>query len=230
MIQYLIGFIIVLLLLSYSVLPTYAYRLRQLILKASNPSTDRIYLTFDDGPDTRYTEAILDLLKELGIKASFFVVASFAERNPHIIERMKKDGHCIGLHSLEHKDGLYKMPSYVKQDFNKSLLILKNLDVEISCYRPPWGHFNLTAMMQIRKYGLKPIMWDVMAQDWRGDTTAQVIAQKLKIRTKKGTIICLHDGRGENDAPQRTLEALRAALPILLARGLRFDTVDNYGK
>ncbi len=158
------------------------------------------------------------------------MVASFAEQNPSVIQRMQQEGHVIGLHSLEHKNGLFLSPKYVIADFRKSLAILEKLGVKPRLYRPPWGHFNLAAMAQMKRYGLQPVLWDVMAEDWRGSTTARTIANKIGARTQAGDIICLHDGRGRNKAPARTLEALKVALPNLLDQGFRFDTVNHYVK
>lgn len=223
-----IGAFIVLMVASYSVLPTCAYKLKQLIKKGTGPYRNKIFLTFDDGPSSDYTNAVLDLLKQLDIKASFFVIASFAEQNPSIIHRMQHEGHVIGLHSLEHKNGLFLSRKYVMEDFRQSLAVLEKLGVKPQFYRPPWGHFNLVSISLMKQYGLKPVLWDVMAQDWKANTTAKAIAQKIEVRTHDGDIICLHDGRGKNNAPERTLEALKIVLPILIDQGLRFDTVDHY--
>lgn len=75
---------------------------------------------------------------------------------------------------------------------------------------------------------MQPMLWDVMAEDWRGDTTASEIAHKLLTRTFDDAIICLHDGRGKNHAPARTIAALRRVLPQWLDAGYHFETVAHY--
>ena len=72
------------------------------------------------------------------------------------------------------------------------------------------------------------MLWDVMAQDWSAGETAESIQRKLLRRTTGGRIICLHDGRGKDEAPARTIAALRKTIPLWLERGYRFDTVDHY--
>lgn len=222
--------VIVFIILFYSIIPTCVYRLWHCINKTKIHLTNKIYLTFDDGPHPQYTNEILDLLNQLEIKCSFFVVASFAEENPEIIKRMKNEGHLIGLHSLEHKSALYMTPKYTKKDFKNSIRIMKNLGVDVYYFRPPWGHFNIITIMQMKKYNFKPVMWDIMTQDWKSDTTVQEIVNKIEQKINGGDIICLHDRIGENNAPKRTIQALKIVLPVLLDRGFIFDTVDNYKK
>ena len=217
---------ILLIFLGYGIIPTLGYKIINK-LKSNNSSEKVIYLTFDDGPDANYTDKLLDLLKKHNIKVSFFVVARFAEENTDIIERIKAEGHLIALHSLEHRDALYQTPSYTKKDFIESIKIMHKLNIDVKYFRPPWGNTNLSTWKCVKNCGLKLILWNVMAEDWSGSTTSQKIANKLLRRTKNGDIICLHDGRGKNEAPSRTILALEQVLPIWLSEGYRFATVNE---
>ncbi len=219
-------FILVLIYLFYTVLPSLYFKFMYKLKRKENGST--IYLTFDDGPSNEYTEVLLDVLKKYDVKASFFCVANFAKENENIIKRMNKEGHLVGLHSLKH-DNAYLMDIFkTNKDFKNSIEIMKSLGKDIVYYRPPWGDLNLASLFNIRKYNLKLVLWNVMAEDWEGDTTAFDIEVKLLRRIKGGDIICLHDGRGENEAPKRTIEALDKVIPILLGKGFKFETVDKY--
>ncbi len=186
-----------------------------------------VYLTFDDGP-SEYTEELLDLLKKFNIKATFFCVANFAKKYSKTIERMKKEGHTIALHSLKHKNSMLQGIFETKADLNKSLLIMNELGVEIHYYRPPWGDANLYLQRKLKNYHIKMILWDTMAEDWLANTTSDTISDKLLKRVKNGNIICLHDGRGKKEAPKRTIEALEKVLPIFLEKGYEFKTIDEY--
>lgn len=189
-----------------------------------------ICLTFDDGPNPNYTKQLLDLLAKYNIKATFFVVASFAQKKPSIINMIINDGHSIGLHSLSHRNSMWTSPIYTKHDFQESIKIMNSLGILVNFYRPPWGLFNIFSAKYMRKYNLNLVLWDVMAQDWRGNTTSDIIAAKLLKRTKNGSIICLHDGRGTNNAPQRTIEALEKAIPVFINRGYTFVKADELYK
>ena len=115
-----------------------------------------------------------------------------------------------------------------KRDLEDSIKIMKELGVDIKYYRAPWGDTNFYLLQALKKKGLQLIYWHVMAEDWEGNTTKDVICQKLLSRTKGGDIICLHDGRGENEAPFRTIQALKMALPLFLEKGYEFKTIDEY--
>ena len=77
------------------------------------------------------------------------------------------------------------------------------------------------------KRDLKLIFWDVMAQDWSAKETADSICNKILRRVFPGAVICLHDGRGENGAPGRTIEALKKAIPMLKAQGYEFRRIEE---
>lgn len=184
-----------------------------------------VYLTFDDGPGP-YTGQLLDLLQSYEIRAGFFVVAESAEKHPELIARMKEEGHLVGLHSLDHSSAMTQTPRRTRLDMEKSMEILRKLGAEPVYYRPPWGHVNWETLRQEKKQGLTQVLWHVMAQDWREDISPEEIQYRLLKRTGWGDIVCLHDGRGKNRAPERMLEALAATIPVWLEEGWQFKRVD----
>jgi len=227
--KYLIVLIVlVIIYLLYVAVPSLYFKFMYKLRRKEKGKT--IYLTFDDGPSKVYTERLLDVLKKYKIQASFFCVAEFAKENEKIIKRMKKEGHIIGLHSLKHENAYFMDIFKTHKDFKNSIEIMNDLDVDVKYFRPPWGDLNLVSLFNIRKYSLQLVLWHVMAEDWEGDTTSFDIEVKLLRRIQGGDIICLHDGRGENDAPSRTIEALDKVIPILLGKGFKFETVDKYNE
>lgn len=205
----------------YAPVPTYILKITNFFKKKESTN---IYLTFDDGP-SKYTGKLLDLLKKNNVKATFFIVAEFAFKNPKLIERMKKEGHIIGLHSLAHTNSMLTGPIKTYKNMVKSMNIMAELGVKPLYYRAPWGHFNLVELLMIKKYHLKIVLWNVMAEDWEANTTSELICEKIMSRVKKGDIICLHDGRGKNEAPSRTITALETALPKLKENGFSFEVI-----
>lgn len=219
--------------LIYAVIPTYAMKAARWIKRhdvSGAAATDKpvIALTFDDGPSPHYTATLLDMLHDNHVRATFFVVGVFAQDNPDLIKRMQNEGHIIGIHSFAHENGLFMSPNKTIKDVARTIDALQQLDVKVRWYRPPWGHFNLAMFLCSKKFGIKPFLWDVMAQDWSAHTTIKTIEEKLIRRTKPGSVICLHDGRGRARAPQRTLGALRAVIPAWKKNGLTFVTADDY--
>lgn len=218
--------IIALAFVIHSIAPTYYNRYISKIAVRKTKKDNEIMLTFDDGPDERYIRNLLKVLDENDVKATFFMVAQNAKKYPNLIKQMMENGHKIGFHSWQHKNAMLYSYSYTKKDFENSVKIMTSLGVEELLYRPPWGHTNIFSMFFIRKYKMKLIYWDVMAEDWSEKSTVDEIVEKLMNRTGKNSIICLHDA-GENsggaiDAPLKTIDALKKAIPMLKEKGYRF--------
>ncbi|MDO5519118.1 MAG: polysaccharide deacetylase family protein [bacterium] len=181
-----------------------------------------LYLTFQDGPDIRYTGQLLELLHKYEIKATFFVIASDAINNPIMIKRMRKEGHSIQLHCLTHRNALFMDPYTTEEQLSEAYIILKKINSTARMVCPAWGCVNLSMLSFFRKYGMRLVFPNVTVADWRANTTKGSIAEKLLRRTKSGDIICLHDGRGKNEAPERMLEALKIVLPVWKNKGYEF--------
>lgn len=218
-------FTLILIFLIYAFIPSYLNKKR--FFNKEKSKEKLIYLTFDDGP-SKYTDELLKILKQYNVKATFFCVANFAKENKGIIEKMKSDGHVIALHSLKHKNAMFQGMCETKKDLKESLKVMKELGVEIKYYRPPWGDSNLCLLRNLKKKNINLILWNVMAEDWEAESTPQIISDKLLSRVNKGDIICLHDGRGKNEAPSRTILALKNVIPIFLEKGYSFKTIDEY--
>lgn len=216
------------LVLSYSLIPSFGIRYYRHWKNKRNGKKKVLYLTFDDGPSKEYTGHLLELLGQYDIKAAFFVVAEFAKEHPDIILRMKKEGHLIGIHSVHHQNALFRGSRFVHSDLKESIETLEHMGCRVCYYRPPWGHLNLFTLFWVRKMNLKLVFWDVMAKDWSGRETKDTIKEKLLSCVYPGAVICLHDGRGEEGAPGRTLLALKEVLPVLLKQGYSFERMDTY--
>ena len=212
----------------YCLFPTWYF----MYLKKPFHATDGeklVVLTFDDGPDPRYTDRLLDILEEYSVRAIFFVVAEKAAQFPEIVKRIACSGHRIGLHSLEHRDAWTSGPAHQKMDFERGLTLLNKLGCNVSLYRAPWGHLTLTSLWLAKKHKVSILLWTVMAQDWERNSTRHRVVARLLKRVKRGDIICLHDAGGgpwaAAGAPEHTLQAISEFLPLMLNKGFRF-TVD----
>lgn len=193
--------------------------------KVSNKK--EIYLTFDDGP-SEYTEYLLEVLRKYNVNATFFCVASFAKKYPEVLKKSISYGNQIELHSLRHKNALLQGIFETKKDFYESFEIMKSMNIDVNYYRPPWGDANLFTSILLKKNKKKIILWNVMAEDWEKNTSANIIQSKLLKRVRAGDIICLHDGRGKNEAPKKTIEALDTVIPIFLKEGYIFKLIKDY--
>jgi peptidoglycan/xylan/chitin deacetylase (PgdA/CDA1 family) len=213
--------------LFYAVIPNLYYRNKSPHIVKRFNSSNSIFLTFDDGPDIRYTLELLDLLKDYNIKATFFMVAEKMEENCNIVNRMISEGHGLGIHSYSHKSAWLSFPWQTKKDFKKSLKIFKKFNYSVEYFRPPWGTFNLLTHYYCKKYGLKTILWTLNAKDWSKKTTPDYIINKILDNIEFGHIIVLHDSNGAENAPRNTIKALETIIPSLIERGFNFKIIDD---
>jgi peptidoglycan/xylan/chitin deacetylase (PgdA/CDA1 family) len=147
-------------------------------------------LTFDDGPDPRFTPDLLDILDKHHAKGTFFVLGEAAQRYPEIIRSAAERGHEIGNHSWDH-------PSFALIDRRERRRQLKACAEVIKPYhsrlfRPPYGHQSVPACMDAVMLGYRVIKWNKHAFDWL-DHDAKWMAEHMESEIHPGNIIALHD-------------------------------------
>jgi polysaccharide deacetylase family sporulation protein PdaB len=190
-----------------------------------NTSKKVVALTFDDGPDAKYTPMILEVLHRNRVPATFFVLGSQAEKHPRVMQWIQKAGHEIGNHGYHHYD-LHKLTEQEIYDEIKQAekAILKTTGVLAQYYRPPGGVITHDVMNAVQACGYDLIRWSVDPQDWSLARTASVIASSVKQHVTSGDIILFHDG-GLNQ--RQTLAALQELITDLRSRGYRFVTISQ---
>lgn len=181
-----------------------------------------IAITFDDGPDPELTPRLLDMLKERGIKATFFVVGKNVEEYPSIVGRMALEGHEVANHSWSHPT-LTKLgfESFRKQIENTNEAIAKATGKRPVLMRPPYGATNVSLNKRLNEqFGLKVILWSVDPLDWKYRNSNRVYSSIIQ-NTRPGAIILAHDIHAT------TVAAMPATLDALLAKGYKFVTVSE---
>jgi len=126
-----------------------------------------VYLTFDDGPHPPETERVLDVLRERGARATFFLIGSKVSGNVSVLRRMLEEGHALGLHTYSHA-GTFPLLSFDKMlaDVNEGKRAVESVaGKRISLFRPPFGVTNPTIAKVIRTLGLQTVGWDVRSFD-----------------------------------------------------------------
>ncbi|HYR58033.1 MAG TPA: polysaccharide deacetylase family protein, partial [Chthoniobacteraceae bacterium] len=181
-----------------------------------------IAMTFDDGPHVENTPRLLDMLKERGIKATFFVVGQCAAEYPQILKRIADEGHEIANHSWSHPQ-LSKMGegSVTDQLQRTHDVITQTTGIAPKIMRPPYGAFTPNQRgWANHKWGYKIILWDVDPLDWKIRNADHVKSVILK-DTVSGSIILSHD------IHKTTIDAMPATLDGLAAKGFKFVTVSE---
>lgn len=187
-------------------------------------SEKRIALTFDDGPHEHYTNEILDILAEYGIKATFFIVGVCAEKYPHIIAREIAEGHEIGNHTYSH---IHVKGANVEQisgeiDRTERLLYEKS-GYSTTLFRPPEGVCNDTVRSVAKEMNYQLVLWSIDTKDWIPSSKERIVDTVLR-EIGAGDIILMHDYIVRNS---NTPDALREIIPALLEKGYTFVTVSE---
>ncbi len=180
-----------------------------------------VALTFDDGPHPIHTPQLLDTLRDLNIKASFFVIGHRAEQYPEILKRIVNEGHSIGIHSYAHNVKFdFMSSSQVQQDLQKTQQIIEQAtNYKTDLFRPPFGVTNPNIASAVRKMELKTIGWSLRTFDTT--QSAEKVTRKVSKNLKNGDIILMHDHL------EQTVETVKAVSEIAQKKGLKFMKLKN---
>lgn len=178
----------------------------------------RIAITFDDGPHPRYTEELLDGLKERGVHATFFVTGAHAELHPDIIERMQEEGHLIGNHTYSHIQLRKGNREVFREELIKTNEILEEITgQEVVYVRPPYGSWDKSFEKELNMF---PVLWTVDPLDWCS-SDANRITEKIVNKVEENDIILMHDYYDSS------VKAALQAVDELLEEGYTFVTVEE---
>ncbi|MEF2280006.1 polysaccharide deacetylase family protein [Deinococcus sp. YIM 134068] len=178
-------------------------------------------LTFDDGPDRATTPAVLDALRDVGARATFFVIARRAEAHPDLIARMLAEGHEVEPHAARHVHAWLRTPWGAFLDpVRAARRVSAVTGRRVRLHRPPHGGYTLATLLGQRAAGMTGAHWSVEGRDWHPASTPESVRARVNKLAHPGAVVVLHDaGPGaRNTVP---------ALPGLLADlwGRRYDLV-----
>jgi peptidoglycan/xylan/chitin deacetylase (PgdA/CDA1 family) len=161
---------------------------------------------------------VLDLLREAGARATFFVIGKFVEAHPELVVRAHADGHEVGNHSQTHRTG------GLPQQVTECAAVLRQLGITTPLFRPPCGRLPFGAFLRLWCRGYRTIFWSFDGRDsmraegkWRDETPDYT-------RIRAGDIVLMHD-----DNP-RCVEELPLLLSAIRSRGLRSVTLSELFK
>lgn len=183
---------------------------------------DEIHLTFDDGPNSRFTPQILDLLAQYDAKAVFFNIGNQVEGNADLLRRLVDEGHKVGNHTWDHAslDGMSE-GTFADEIGRTQDAIERVTGVRPSCLRPPYGATDDTTRARAEAAGLTVELWNVDPQDWARPGTDVIVANVVQ-HAGGGDVVLMHDGGGDRE---QTIAALGQVLEQLSAEGYRFTPI-----
>ncbi len=180
-------------------------------------------LTFDDGPDPRWTPRVLDALASAGARATFFPIAPRAARQPALIARMLAEGHAVGLHCDVHVRHTARDEAWLRRDTAAALARMDALGVRPTLWRTPWGVLAPWTTRVAAAQGLRLVPWSVDTHDWRGDRAAAML-ERIGPGLVSGAVVLAHDGLGpgalRGDCAE-TVALIPRVAELAGARGLR---------
>ena len=185
-----------------------------------------LYLTFDAGYENGCTAKILDVLQKQEVKAAFFLVGNYIEKNADLVRRMVEEGHMVANHTMHHYD-MSKLSD--KASFSKELTDLEALYHQTTgrempkFYRPPQGIYSEENLKMAKELGYKTVFWSLAYVDWNNDSQpsrAEAFA-KLLPRTHNGAVVLLHSTSKTN------AEILDELISHWKDEGYAFGTVDG---
>lgn len=191
------------------------------------PTTvNQVALTFDDGPDPRYTPQLLDVLNEYDVKATFFIMGARAEAYPDLVQRIVEEGHIIGNHTFWHPNLVEQGDiATLEREVQQTEDTLENMiGYRTKLFRAPYGFLYNELVEKLRDMDYTVIGWSVDSLDWQEDP-AEDIAFNVLSNTTPGSIILMHDGAEWEGDRTNTIQSLHEIIPSLQQGGIEFVTV-----
>lgn len=185
-----------------------------------------IALTFDDGPNPRYTPQILNLLEKYHAKATFFVTGYRVNKYPEIVKREVLEGHIVGNHTYNHPNIARSSPDKISGELAKSEKLIYSITKQKpQFFRPPYGYYDERVVYTAKQSGYTVVLWSFEQDtlDWKKPGVRKIV-KKVVSNVRNGDIILFHDHIQNRS---QTVQALKQILPTLQKRGYKFVTVSE---
>jgi peptidoglycan-N-acetylglucosamine deacetylase len=195
------------------------------------PSEARgVALTFDDGPSPEHTPAVLDLLDEAGVKATFFVIGQKAAAHPDLVRAIAARGHALGIHGMVHDRLLtLRSPDTVGDDLAEAIATVEAVTgVRPTLFRPPVGLTSPRIARALEWFDLVVVGWSVRGLDGVAGARPDRVADRVIRRLRDGAIVLLHDAAERDDHRPASLDALPRILSAMRSRDLEGVRLDRW--
>ncbi|MEW9702689.1 polysaccharide deacetylase family protein [Paenibacillus sp. SI8] len=187
-----------------------------------------VALTFDDGPDDKYTPRILDILKKEQVQATFFVIGEQAKQHPQMIKRIVNEGHVIGNHTWDHPNLSKETTDKIQSEIGSTDDLIKQITGKApTLFRAPYGAISPQVAKEAASSGHQLIGWSVDTLDWDGKSVSQILSNVRK-EVRPGSIILQHFAGGKKGNLNNTVEALPQIISYLKQKGYSFATVPDH--
>jgi peptidoglycan-N-acetylglucosamine deacetylase len=182
---------------------------------------NRVALTFDDGPHPEHTPRILDILRDAGVRATFFFQGSHAAQWPALVRRAHAEGHQVAAHGIDHVAASKQSGKAATDNAVQCHALLCEISgVHLPrYYRPPYGDITFNALRALGRRGYRLAFWSYDSNDSYVTSATEIEKRVAATAPSAGSIVLLHDDYAH------TVAALPQVIDTLRDRGLFFVTV-----
>lgn len=185
-------------------------------------SSNQVAITFDDGPDPKWTPRILEILKQYNVKATFFVLGVKVEDNPRLLRRILEEGHEIGIHSYTHPDMYVASEERIMLELNASQRLIETITGRSTIlFRPPYSDCMPHTPAELKPFkiaqdmGYLTVAYTIDTEDWAKPGVDNIL-NRVRQQRSEGNIVLMHDAGGNRE---QTIEALPLVIEYLRKRG-----------
>ncbi|HEY3418556.1 MAG TPA: glycosyltransferase, partial [Armatimonadota bacterium] len=194
-----------------------------------------VALTFDDGPDPRYTPKILQILQQNDVRGTFFIIGQAAAQYPEIVRRCWANGNDLGNHTYTHPHIALVSPLRAELELNATQMVIEGITGHMSLlFRPPYGDSpdastvgaeDIPILLEMEHNHFVTVGMNIDPKDYLKPTPEEIVARiDRQVRSPKNHVILLHDGGGDR---RNTVAALPLIIQDLKARGYQFVTISE---
>ena len=196
-----------------------------IVVLHGTPSKNQVALTFDDGPDIRFTPQVLDVLANHDVKATFFLMGARAKAHNELTKRIHEEGHAIGNHTYWHPNLPIEGLERLHWELSETEQVIKDIiGFKPRLFRSPYGALNEEMVEMLGSKNNTVIGWDVDSLDWK-QQGAEVIFDNVLSNAEFGSIILMHDGGDWSMDLTGTVQALDKIISKLKDDGTTFVTI-----
>jgi peptidoglycan/xylan/chitin deacetylase (PgdA/CDA1 family) len=190
-----------------------------------------VVLTFDDGPSDIWTPQILDALKAVDVKATFFMLGEHVQKYPQIAKRVAEQGHEIGNHTYDHHGLMNYRPEELNQEIKDTeRVILDATGIKTKYFRPPKAWITDREKKQLIAMGYQTVLWSLNSKDWVTFDDRYIVKYILH-HVQPGDVILFHDSGGvfktEGGNREETVKTIPRLVRKLREQGYRFVTISE---
>ena len=199
--------------------PWFVKQLYSSLLWNKARASNRIFVTFDDGPIPIVTPYVLNILKQHNAKATFFCIGDNVRKHPEIFEQVKNEGHSIGNHTFNHLHGWATEDTVYLDNFRQADELMHS-----NLFRPPYGRIKRSQIKLLRQERpeLQIVMWDILSKDYDKSVRPEKCLKNVLKYTRPGSIIVFHDSL---KAFERLEYVLPRAMEEWSGRGWEFSSL-----